>query len=103
MLFRSQAHGETPEAPILHQTAEGFDTQAACPDVRMAVNTAPQPSLGIVEVERGKTLQANQLVKLGERQASGAADSHSEARAEAISGRLQALVRQWRLGLGPLR
>ena len=44
----------------------------------MAVNTTPQPFLGIVEVERGKTLQANQLVKLGERQASGAANGRSD-------------------------
>src|SRR5215471_10891008 len=33
----------------------------------MAVDPAPQPFLGVVKVECGQTLQANHLVKLGER------------------------------------
>src|SRR5262245_24304842 len=62
-----KAHGQTPEALILHQTAEGFNAQAACSDVLLAVDTTPQPFLGIVEVEHGETLQANEIVKLGKR------------------------------------
>ena len=43
------------------------------------------------------------LPRAAERWASGAADSRSEERAEAIGGRLHAVVRPSRLSLPPLR